>query len=94
MTHQTSEQNQRAIDLARETLAIEAEAIMTLQKNLTQKMLRNLPMRLNCYWLARVALSFLVLVNLVILLEKLRQPLRPLDHLLFLFTQPKQVTVI
>ena len=37
MTHQTSEQNQRAIDLARETLAIEAEAILTLQKNLTQK---------------------------------------------------------
>ena len=37
MTHQTSAQNQRAIDLARETLAIEAEAILTLQKNLTQK---------------------------------------------------------
>ena len=37
MTKQTAEKNQRAIDLARETLAIEGEAILTLQKNLTQK---------------------------------------------------------
>ena len=37
MTHQTSAQNQRAIDLARETLTIEAEAILTLPKKLTQK---------------------------------------------------------
>ena len=37
MTKQTAEKNQRAIDLARETLTIEGEAILTLQKNLTQK---------------------------------------------------------
>lgn len=37
MTKQTAAQSQRAIDLARETLRIEGEAILTLEKNLTSK---------------------------------------------------------
>ncbi len=37
MTKQTAAQSQRAIDLARETLTIEGEAVLTLQKNLTAK---------------------------------------------------------
>lgn len=37
MNKQTDLQRQRAIDLARETLAIEGEAILTLQKNLTNQ---------------------------------------------------------
>jgi len=37
MNKQTELQRQRAIDLARETLAIEGEAILTLQKNLTNQ---------------------------------------------------------
>ena len=35
MTKQTTAQSQRAIELARETLTIEGEAVLTLQKNLT-----------------------------------------------------------
>jgi len=37
MNKQTALQRQRVIDLARETLAIEGEAILTLQKNLTNQ---------------------------------------------------------
>jgi arabinose-5-phosphate isomerase len=37
MSKQTELQRQRAIDLARETLGIEGEAILTLQKNLTNQ---------------------------------------------------------
>ena len=37
MSKQTEPQRQRAIDLARETLGIEGEEILTLQKNLTNQ---------------------------------------------------------